>query len=490
MNFLKKYWQEILLGFITLSYIVYFSLFSILRYRTLYAHYFDLGIMHQTVYNTFMSLKTGDFTRFLELTNPHGFDQVKRMAIHNDIFLAFLAPLYFVYSGPETLLILQTVVIALGAIAVYGISKIVFNKTHNVRLISLFFSFAYLMYPPLQRMNQFDFHAVALATPLLLFMFYCYLNKRYVISFLCAGMVLLTKEQVGLTLAFFGFFVLFQNWLQIRRRVCNKRELLFAGILVMMGLGWFLISMMQIIPHFRHGVHFALGYFGDFGDSPLNVFLGLIKNPLLVFQYVFRKDTYDYLYNILGPIGFLSFLSPLHLLIAAPEFAINLLSKSGAMRNIYFHYTAVITPFVFISALYGFRFLRTYTWIFVTLLTVCTIYFSATTSPLPYSSGREVLPFTSPKADITDIYVWKEKLQDEQIKVMATGSLAPLFSSRRYLYNFSERYDLADYIVLSREEVYNGYESFKMIVPYEKLVNDVKYSNIYKNGSFEVYKKL
>jgi len=258
----------------------------------------------------------------------------------------------------------------------------------------------------------------------------------------------------------------------------------------MMGLGWFLISMMQIIPHFRHGVHFALGYFGDFGDSPLNVFLGLIKNPLLVFQYVFRKDTYDYLYNILGPIGFLSFLSPLHLLIAAPEFAINLLSKSGAMRNIYFHYTAVITPFVFISALYGFRFLRTYTWIFVTLLTVCTIYFSATTSPLPYSSGREVLPFTSPKADITDIYVWKEKLQDEQIKVMATGSLAPLFSSRRYLYNFSERYDLADYIVLSREEVYNGYESFKMIVPYEKLVNDVKYSNIYKNGSFEVYKKL
>ncbi|PIQ72034.1 hypothetical protein COV87_00085, partial [Candidatus Roizmanbacteria bacterium CG11_big_fil_rev_8_21_14_0_20_37_16] len=180
MNFLKKYWQEILLGFITLSYIVYFSLFSILRYRTLYAHYFDLGIMHQTVYNTFMSLKTGDFTRFLELTNPHGFDQVKRMAIHNDIFLAFLAPLYFVYSGPETLLILQTVVIALGAIAVYGISKIVFNKTHNVRLISLFFSFAYLMYPPLQRMNQFDFHAVALATPLLLFMFYCYLNKRYV----------------------------------------------------------------------------------------------------------------------------------------------------------------------------------------------------------------------------------------------------------------------------------------------------------------------
>jgi uncharacterized membrane protein len=496
-RFFSKNWPEIFLGILIVAYIGYFSLFSIIRYQTLYAHYFDLGIMNQTVYNTFMSIKSGDYSRFLELTNPHGFDQIKRMAIHNDMFLAFLAPLYFIYSGSETLLVFQTVAIALGAIAVYGISKIIFNKTHNARHISLFFSFAYLMYPPLQRMNQFDFHAVALATPLLLFMFYCYLNKRYVISFLCAGMVLLTKEQVGLTLAFFGFFVLFQNWLQIRRKEHNKSEFLLGGILVMMGVGWFLFSMMYIIPHFRHDVHFALGYFGDFGDSPLNVFVGLIKNPLLVFQYVFRKDTYDYVYSVLGPVGFLSILSPLHLFIVTPEFAINLLSKSGAMRNIYYHYTAVITPFVIISAMYGFRFFMglirrayTYTWLFISLYLVCILYFSAVQSPLPFSLGKEIHPFMWPAKERFDAFDWQFTFADENIKVMATGSLAPLFSSRRYLYNFSERYDLADYIVLSRDEVYNGYESFKMIAPYEKLINDVGYSNIYKNGSFEVYKKL
>lgn len=437
-----------------------------------------------------MSIKTGDYSRFLELTNPHGFDQIKRMAIHNDIFLAFLAPLYFIYSGPETLLVFQTVAIALGAIAVYGISKIVFNKTHNARFISLFFSFAYLMYPPLQRMNQFDFHAVVLATPLLLFMFYYYLKKKYALGFTYAVIALLTKEQVGLTVAFFGLFIIVQNCIRIKKKSFNKREFLFASVLVSVGIAWFVISMTKIIPTFRQGAHFALGYFGDFGDSPTNVFMGLIKNPVAILPYVFRKDTYEYLYNLLGPLGFLSLFSPIHLLIAGPEFAINILSKSSAMRNIYFHYTAVITPFVIVSAIYGLSFLRKYVWVVIAVCMMSVVYFSATISPLPYSRSREIHPFVWPLKERFEAFEWKNKLADEDLKIMVTGHIAPLFSSRRYLYNFSSRYDLTDYIVLSRDEVYNGYESFKMIVPYEKLVNDEEYLNIYKNGSFEVYKKL
>ncbi len=493
----RHHWPEILLGLMILSYIIYFSYFSILRYQTLYAHYFDLGIMNQTVYNTFMSLKTGDFTRFLELTNPQGFDQIKRMAIHNDIFLAFLAPLYFIYSGPETLLVIQTLAVGLGAWAVYGISKIVFEKNKNTRLISLFFSFAYLMYPALQRANQFDFHAVVLATPLLLFMFYYCLKKKYALGFTYAVIALLTKEQVGLTVAFFGLFIIVQNCIQIKKKSFNKREFIFAGIIFVAGVAWFVISMTKIIPAFRQGAHFALGYFGDFGDSPTNVFMGLLKNPVAVLPYIFRKDTYEYLYNILGPLGFLSLFSPLHLFIAGPEFAINLLSKSSAMRNIYFHYTAVITPFVIISAIYGLSFLmrlmrnaRKYVRVVIAICMMSVVYFSTTISPLPYSRSREIHPFVWPVKERFEAFEWKNKLADEDLLIMATGHIAPLFSSRRYLYNFSSRYDLADYIVLSHDEVYNGYESFKMITPYEKLVNDVGYLNIYKNGSFEVYKKL
>jgi len=494
---LRKHWAEVLLGLMILTYIFYFSWFTVLRYQTLFAHYFDLGIMHQTVYNTFMSLKTGDFTRFLELTNPHGFDQVKRMAIHNDMFLALLAPFYFLYSGPEMLLIIQAIVVGLGALAVYNISKTIFEKNHQAKSISLVFSFAYLMYPALQRANQFDFHAAVLATPLLLFMYYFYIKKRYTSSLLCALGALLTKEQVGLTLAFFGIYVSYMALWQIKNKAVKIKELLFAGVFIFVGIGWFIASMTYIIPFFRQGVHFALTYFGDFGDTPQGVFIGLLKNPLLVLQTLFRKETFVYILNIFGPLGFLSFLSPLHLIIAAPEFAINILSKSEAMRNIYYHYTAVTTPFVVISAMYGYKtflhIMRKVSHNFLLLNTsflLCVLIFSYFLSPLPYSKAPEVHPILWPSQERYEAFKWQHILADEKIKVMASGHMGPVFSSRRFFYNFSERYDLADYIVLSYEDVYNGYESKKAIVAYEKLIQDMRYFQIYKKDSFEVYKKI
>jgi len=143
-------------------YSLYFSLFTINRYQKFYAHYYDLGIMHHTVYNTYKAIETGDFSRILELTNPHNYsaDQIKRMAIHNDMLLALFAPFYFIYDGPETLLILQSVGVALGALFVFGIVKVVFPEDKYQDWIGLIFAIAYLLYPPLQKGNSFEFHHI------------------------------------------------------------------------------------------------------------------------------------------------------------------------------------------------------------------------------------------------------------------------------------------------------------------------------------------
>lgn len=495
VEFTLKHWSEIFLGFLTLAYILYFSWFTVLRYRTLYASYFDLGIMHQTVYNTYISLKTGDYSRFLEMTNPHGFDQVKRMAVHNDPLLALIAPLYFIYPGPETLLVLQSVLSGLGALVIYAIGLHIFINHPSRKLISLFFAFAYLFYPPLQLTNNFDFHAVALATPLLLCMFYFFLKQKYKTSIIFAILSLLTKEQVGLTISFFGLYAIAQIYFKKKK---EKRNLIFFGLATfIIGVLWFFISMKLIIPHFRSSLHFALGYFGDFGDSTASVLVGFIKKPNLVFQYVFRKDTIDYLFSLLGPLGLASLLAPIQLLIVTPELAINILSKSGAMRNIYFHYTAVITPFVFISGLYGFKTLisfinndKKYARPIIMLFTICSIYFSFTLSPLPYSARREIHPIQWPAKESKDAFVWQKKLENDSIRVMATGHIAPVLTSRRYFYNFSSRYDLADYIVLSVDEVYNSLDTATWKPVYEKLQNDLRFTVVYKNQNFEVYKKI
>lgn len=483
-----------ILAFFVLLYIGYFSYLTILRYHTLYANYFDLGIMHQTVFNTYRAIRTGDFSRFLELTNPMGYDQVKRMAIHNDILLAFLTPFYFIYSGPETLLIIQSVVLGLGAFAVNGISKILFEKQKRKEVIGLIFSLSYLLFFPMQRANIFEFHAVTLATSLLLFMFYFFLQKKYLFSGICFIASVFSKEEVALTTAFFGLYILFITYQNRKDKAKEKKKDFQYGLFILIAsIAWFFISMLIIIPIFRKEMSFALTYYSDFGDSPVQVLFGLFKNPSSIVKYLWQVDTARYFLFMLGPLGFISLFAPLQLLITLPEFAINLLSNNWNMRNVIYQYTSVITPFIFISAIYGAKNIYTYKKkILVVLLTgivICTLLFSYLKSPLPYSKEKDVHPFLWPQKEATDAHLWKQILADKKLKIMATGQIAPLFSSRRYVYLFSPRYDLADYVVLSLNEIYNYPEKDKLIPVYEKLAEDTSYMRIYKNGNVEVFRK-
>jgi uncharacterized membrane protein len=496
LTFLKKYKIEISLGLLILIYIVYFSFFTILRYKTLYASYFDLGIMHQTVFNTYRAITTHDWSRILELTNPFGYDQIKRMAIHNDLLLAVISPLYILYSGPETLLILQTIILALGAIAVFLLSKHIFSgiKSKISQYLPLLFAFAYLMYGPMQRANIFDFHAVTFSTTLLLFMFYFWLMKRYTLCFVFFVLSLLSKEQVALITLFFGLYTIWNGYSSKK-----NRNTAYSFLIIFISLSWFLISFYFIIPYFRGNRHFALSYYGDFGDSPTSIFFGFFKNPSSVYKYIFHIDTFRYFLFLLGPLAFTSLLSLPQLLIAFPEFAINLFSNNWNMRNIIYHYTSVIQPFIFISAMYGvkqlFVFMKkkkmNHRWgvgIMVVLIGT-TLLFAFTKGPLPLSREKEVYPLLYPSKEMRDAQIWKDALKDESLKISSTGNLAPFFTSRRYFYTFSPYYYMADYLVLDVKEIYNGWERERLVPVYKKLIKDTKYQRIYKNEKFEVYKK-
>ena len=516
LKLIKNYRYKIILWLFILAYTIYFSYFTILRYKTLYASYYDLGIMHQTVYNTFISIKTGDWSRFLELTNPLGSNQIKRMAIHNDILLALLAPFYFLHSGPETLLVIQAAIIALGALAIFKIANLILQKNKYAALLALIFSLAYLLYPPLERANIFDFHAVVLATTFLLFMFYFWLVKKYLFSLIFFVLSLFSKEQVALTTLMFGLYAFLnchcerlkgakQSQLKGLKGLLrpppwrgprNDREWFFSFLIVILSIFWFIFSVFYLIPLSRGGNHFAVSRYSDFGDSPLRIILGIFTNPDSIFKYVFRTDSLNYLKNLLGPIGYLSLLSPIQLLITLPEFAINLLSKNPNMRNIIYHYTAVITPFVFISAIYGANKLanikRTYqnSKIIGIILLIVSITFAYYKGPLPFAKEKNIHPFKYPQKEAKDAFFWSKTLQDEQLKISTTGQLSPFFTSRRYFYTFSARYRLADYVVVRLNEIYNYPEKKELIPVYERLKVDYNYELIYQRENFEVYKRI
>ncbi len=471
---MKNFKYQIILWFSIIFFVILFSYLSIKRYKTLNSYYYDLGIMNQVVYNTSQG-------RFLEMTNQDLKKNISRLAIHFDPILAFFAPFYKIYEGPEVLLIAQAVILGLGAWAVYLIAE----KNLKKKVLGLLFSVSYLFYFAVQRAVLFDFHAVTLATTFFLFAIYFQEVKKWTWFFLFILLALLTKEHTGLVVFFFGIYLFI-----------IKKEKKIGLIISIIGLIFFIVTVYFIIPYFRGGEHFALKYFSGIDIR----YKEIISNG------------YSYTKLLLGPV-FYSLFSPLTLVISLPEWAINILSINSNQRSVLFHYNSVIVSFIFYSLILGYKNFtkiiknRTIQNVFFAVFLVLNMRSIYKYNPVPdfvkYPVSYKEIDFIKNNS----IKAWQNNLKDENIKVSTTPKLAPFFTNRRFYYNFLydsafasmgiteaeiikneiDKYNLADYVIINKQEVKQGLNN-KF---YNKLKNDVDYQMIFfDNQEIEVYKKI
>lgn len=484
-------------------YIFVFSFMSIRRIHVLWASYFDLGIMHQTVYNTYKAIQTFDPTRVLELTDPHESGrQINRIAIHNDVLLAAAAPFYYIYAGPETILVIQTVVLASGALALFFIVR---EKTKHLsqekrklsRIFATLIPFAYLLYYPVQKTNLYEFHAVTLATALILWMYLAYIKKKWVSFIILFISVLLSKEHTGFSL---GVFILLEIvWVRAKHiwRSSNKIVSLTdyflrsrTQIWLIVAVGSFIyviVSVFVIMPSYRLGSdHFALNYFSK--DS--TGLFGFVAKHVLQF---FSFETARYVFTITSPLLFLPLFS-LYVLPAVPDILINALSANPSMRNVYFQYTAVITPWLFLgvvdvlsklSSHISLMQMRILLFVFAGSILVT----SALESPLPYSLKNQNRLWYGQESESRDVLLWQQILRSDDIIVSATGQFAPYLTSRRVYYDFGKNYDKAEYVLIRRSEIEGYWIKGKLEPFYEQLMKDKRYTRIYTNSDIEVYKR-
>src|ERR1041385_8088024 len=87
---------------------------SVLRHASFHTHRFDLGNMTQAVWSTAHG-------RFLEATSAGG-DQFTRLGSHVDPLLAVFALPWLLWPSPLLLLVVEALVIALGALPVYWLA--------------------------------------------------------------------------------------------------------------------------------------------------------------------------------------------------------------------------------------------------------------------------------------------------------------------------------------------------------------------------------
>lgn len=320
-------------------YIAFFGTLTILKHNAFQTTAFDLGNVDQAVWNT----RQG---RPFAMTNIEGLSN--RLGTHVEPILLPISLLYFVWSDPRTLLLLQTVVIALGAWPVYLLVKLRFgeweNWTWQQDVLALSFAAVYLLFPALQSANVFDFHALALAPTFFLFAFYCLETERWGGFALFAVLTMSCKEDMPLLVTMLGLYAL------VVRREWRVGLTTIAG-----AAAWFLLAVGWIMPHFdTRGVSPFANRYAYLGNGPLEMALTLATRPGLWLEQLLSAEKLAYLRDLLAPAAFLSLLAPQVLALALPSLLVNLLSSEGAMHSLEgFHYGAILAPIVVVSAAYG-----------------------------------------------------------------------------------------------------------------------------------------
>src|SRR5437763_5033085 len=291
----------------------------------------DLGIMDQAVWSlTHGQLFHQTICNTVSDTNCYGLEGISRFAIHFEPILFLVSLFYFVLPGPNTLLILQTLVVASGAFPAFWLARLRLRNEFAAAGIALL----YLLYPAPQQAEIFDFHAVTFTCSLLLFTLYFMYTRRTIWLFVFAILSMACKEEIPLVIAFFGLWsIIFQQ----RWR---------SGLgLVLLSIGWVGVALWAY-RHFSPTGHPLLASrYAYLGNGPVEIIRNILLHPRsLIYQHVLEHYHRQYLSILLAPVGYLPLLAPWILVLAVPSIAINLFSSDPNQYLGAFHYSAEIVP--------------------------------------------------------------------------------------------------------------------------------------------------
>lgn len=345
-----KHKTECLIILLILTYTIILSYYTILRHYSFGSGAYDLGIYENLLWRT---INYGDFLKSVpDPVGPTGYF----FSVHFSPILFLLLPIYAVYQAPETLLVFQSFVLALGAYPLYLLAR----RELKSEAAGVVFAVAYLLYPPLLGVNWFDFHPQALLPALFLFAFLYFKEEKWLKFFVCITLALMVNEVIPAIVVFFGLYGLWVNrktWLNrefirnlnVKALRMNKNAF-YSTITVILGFSWFLL---------------AIGVIRYFDPSGVQVgpWRDLLSNPIGTLQTAINPADVklSYILWTFGPLMFLSFLNPPTLFIAAPWFLAAFLAvyPNPYIVAVGYQYPAHILAFIFLSAVYGTKYLVT-----------------------------------------------------------------------------------------------------------------------------------
>ncbi len=328
-----------------------FALWSIvltIKYYSLGYQDWDLALSSQTLW----TINHGSMTPSLL--------GMSFLANHAEYIAFLVAPIYKLLPHPLTLLHLKILSYMTGGLLLYRLARSLLTPGLAILVLALFF-----LHPANIFSLLHEFHFESLSIGLLLGMFYFYHHKKLV-PFLITGIVAsLIKENMPPVIVTFGIFALFAR---------DRDRRFWAALPILYGLLAAYLSLFIILPAFRRGLYSPnqfLYIYSGFGRTPAEILLNALLKPSQILQTVLLPKNLQFINDVFGPLGYLSFLSPQILFLILPVLLQILLSSEGAnFHNILYHYPATVVPFVFLAFIFSLRTLRERldSWLFRTLI--------------------------------------------------------------------------------------------------------------------------
>lgn len=405
---------------------VFFALtaFGVWKYTVYAYNVLDLAIFNQV----FFSSAAGDL--FGYTIHQHSY-----LGDHLAFTLPLLVPIYAIFQHPLFLVVVQTLWLILAAFPLYKLSQRVLSNNGSLLVASL-----YLLSPFIHSMALFEFHMLTLAIPLIFWMMLAYERKRLLTYLTLLILLVLTREDIALTVLFFAAIPLLER----RSRIWWLSPIVLGG-------GWFLAAM-KLSPYLSgyDSYKFSI-YYGWLGSTLGEVIHNTIFNLNTIFAHVFRPDNFLYAVALIASFSFFPLLKSRYLIPTIPIFAQSLLSEAatGKMALIR-HYPAIIVAWLFISLLFALsliqkpnqksggrvvRFLRGEPGLAIFLLVTISLYAFFTLSPFSETIFALVTgqSSTTSQRSVHDDFL---PMISPDANVISTDSTITQLSSRDVVYAF------------------------------------------------------
>lgn len=182
---------------LALVYAVFLSTLSIIAHRGLATQMNDLGNADQALW----AAAHGDWA--MTQSNDLDGELRSRIAIHANLIFWPLSLLYLFWPNPELLLVLGSLASAATGVGLYAFARQRLGKTWW----SLVPPLAFWLSPIVHDANLYDFHAITVATALLVWMVWAFASGRLRLGWVLLVLAMLCQEDIPLVTFMVGLFL-------------------------------------------------------------------------------------------------------------------------------------------------------------------------------------------------------------------------------------------------------------------------------------------